>query len=152
MRFWLPATVVALVAGFAAASALGRAGTTTTLKGTVGPGYSISLTMGGKKVRTLKPGTYKFVIADRSSYHDFTLEQERGGRFERHLTSIAFTGTKTVTLTLRAGQWKFYCSAHPASMSGLVSVGTAAAPPPTTAATTTTSGYGGYGKGSGYGS
>jgi plastocyanin len=144
-------SVVALVAGLAAASALGRAGATVTLTGAVGPGYSISLMKDGKKVRSLKPGSYRLVIADRSSAHDFTIEQERGGRFERHLTGIAFTGTKTVTLSLRAGKWKFYCSAHEASMSGLVNVGTGAAPP-TTAATTTTSGYGGYGKGSNYGS
>ena len=151
MRLWLPLSVVALVAGLAAASALGRPGATITLNGTVGPAYSISLTKDGKKVRNLKPGSYRFVIADRSSSHDFTLEQEHGGTFERHLTGIAFTGTRTVTLTLRAGQWRFYCSAHRTSMSGLVNVGAAAAPPPATTSGTTTSGYGGYGKGSGYG-
>jgi len=38
-----------------------------------------------------------------------------------------------------AGQWKFYCSTHEASMPGLVNEG-GAAPAPTMAATTTTSG------------
>src|SRR4051794_7593134 len=156
MRVLLPLSVcaAALAAGFAAASALGRSAAPVTLKATVGPGYAISLTQSGRKVRTLKPGSYRIVVSDRSRYHDFTLEQESGGTFERHLTSVAFTGAKTVTLTLKAGRWKFYCSAHEPQMSGLVNVGAGAAPPPPAPATTTTDdGYGsGYGDGgAGYG-
>ena len=44
------------------------------LVGTVGPGYKITLTKGGKKVTRLKAGRYTFVIADKASIHDFMAE------------------------------------------------------------------------------
>jgi plastocyanin len=43
-----------------AGSALSSRSSTPTLTGTVGPGYTIHLTKGGKKVTSLKAGTYKF--------------------------------------------------------------------------------------------
>ena len=44
------------------------------VKGTVGPGFTISLTSGGKKVTSLKAGVrYRFEITDKSSAHDFRL-------------------------------------------------------------------------------
>ena len=53
----------------------------TTVMGKVGPGYTISLTIGGKKVTKLKAGVkYRFVVADRSEDHDFRL---RGPRDEQ---------------------------------------------------------------------
>jgi hypothetical protein len=42
------------------------------VNGSVGPGFTISLTSGGKKVTSLKAGTYRFVT-DRSAIHDFHL-------------------------------------------------------------------------------
>jgi hypothetical protein len=95
---------------------------TPTLKGTVGPGYTISLTMDGKKVKSLKRGTYKFVVADRSTFHNFTVEREKGGKFEKDLTSVAFTGNKTVTLKLGTGSWKYYCKVHEPMMYGFFKV------------------------------
>ncbi len=88
------------------------------LKGTVGPGFTITLTKSGKKVRTLRPGTYRFVIRDRSSAHNFVLEKERGGRFERELTDVSAVGTRTVTVKLTRGTWKFYCEPHESVMFG----------------------------------
>jgi plastocyanin len=73
-------------------------------------------------VKTLKAGKYTFVIHDRSPLHNFTLEQEKGGKFEKHLTGTGFSGTKTVTVTLKAGKWKYYCSIHQASMFGFFTV------------------------------
>ena len=90
----------------------------TKLKGTVGPKFTISLTKGGKTVKTLKPGAYTFVISDKASIHNFTLEQEKGGHFEKHLTTTPFVGTKTVTVTLKKGSWKYYCSVHESLMHG----------------------------------
>jgi hypothetical protein len=64
-----------LVLGAVAAAALaatgsGSAATAKTVNGTVGPGFTIGLTMQGKKVARLKAGTaYRFVIRDRSSIH-----------------------------------------------------------------------------------
>jgi plastocyanin len=115
--------VVAVAALAVAESAFGHSSSTPTLRGVVGPGYSISLKKAGKRVTTLKPGSYTFVISDKSSFHNFTLEQEKGGKFEKHLTSTAFKGTsKPVTIKLRRGKWKYYCSVHESQMFGFVSV------------------------------
>jgi hypothetical protein len=82
------------------------------LVGAVGPGYTISLKKGTAKVKTLKAGKYTFVITDKASIHNFTLEQEKGGKFEKTLTGTSFQGKKTVTVTLKKGKWKYYCSNH----------------------------------------
>jgi plastocyanin len=115
------------VAGIATAlvvagTALSQGQATHKLVGTVGPGYTIKLTKAGVKVKTLKAGTYKFAISDKSSLHNFTLEQEKGGKFEKHLTGTAFTGPKTVTVTLKPGKWKYYCSNHESMMFGFFAV------------------------------
>ena len=110
----------AVVALTAAGSTFSHNSSTPTLKGVVGPGYSIKLTKTGKKIQSLKAGTYKFVITDRSTYHNFTVEREKPSKpkLEKHLTGTAFTGTKTVELTLKPGSWSFYCSNHEAQMHG----------------------------------
>lgn len=89
--------------------------------GTVGPGFTISLKQGVKRtpVRTLKAGTYTFVIADKSPIHNFVVE---GPGVERDITTVSFVGTKTVTLKLRKGKYKFYCRPHESSMFGFVRV------------------------------
>ena len=71
------------------------------LNGTVGPGFTITLTKAGKKVTKLKAGKYTFVIADKASIHNFVLEQESGGKFEKDLTSVSQVGTKTVRLAMQ---------------------------------------------------
>jgi plastocyanin len=84
--------------------------------GTVGPGFTIGLTLAGKKVTTLKAGVpYRFTIRDRSSIHDFHL---RGPSVNRVLTGIDFTGTKTVVLRLKKGTYRFMCDPHAAFMHG----------------------------------
>ena len=88
------------------------------LVGSVGPGFTITLTSGGKKVTKLKAGTYTFVIADKASIHDFVLEQQTGGKFEKQLTSVPFVGTKTATVKLKKGKWKYYCAPHESAMFG----------------------------------
>jgi len=116
----LALAILAAVALTAAGTALSRTSSTPMLKGVVGPGYSIKLTKGGKKIESLKAGTYKFVISDRSTYHNFTVEREKPSKpkLEKHLTGTAFTGTKTVEMTLKPGSWSFYCSNHEAQMHG----------------------------------
>jgi plastocyanin len=88
------------------------------LTGTVGPGFTITLTKSGKKVKSLTAGTYKIVVKDLSSAHNFVLEKARGGKFEKSITSVAFTGKKTVTVKLTQGKWEFYCAPHEAQMRG----------------------------------
>ena len=114
----VPATAALVAAG----AAFSGSSTTPRLKGVVGPGFTISLKKAGRPVRTLRAGSYAFVISDKASIHNFTLEQETGGKFEKHLTSTAFMGTKTVTVKLRRGKWKFYCSVHESLMHGFFRV------------------------------
>jgi plastocyanin len=96
----------------------------TILKGTVGPGFTIKLTdASGHKVTKLKPGVYLFKVADNASIHNFVLERESGGTFEKAITSVGFVGTKTAVVTLKKGKWKFYCKPHESSMNGTFTVG-----------------------------
>jgi plastocyanin len=110
-----------LVLGAVAAAALaatgsGSAASVKTVNGAVGPGFTIGLTMQGKKVTKLKAGTaYRFVISDRSSIHDFHLS---GPRLNRVLTGVEFTGTKSFTLRLKKGSYRFVCDPHSGSMHG----------------------------------
>jgi len=111
--------VLVIAAALAAAgAAFSRSSATPTLKGVVGPGYTISLKKAGKKVKTLKAGKYKIVISDKSSIHNFTLEREKPSKphMEKHITATSFTGSKTLVWTLKAGSWRAYCSIHEALM------------------------------------
>lgn len=92
------------------------------LVGTVGPGFTIKLTSGGKKATKVKAGKYTFVIADKASIHNFVLERESGAKFEKQLTSVSFVGTKKVTVTLKKGKWKYYCAPHESMMFGFFTV------------------------------
>src|SRR3954470_47000 len=117
LRWITGAGAIVTVAAVLAAGALAHP-SATTLKGTVGPGFTISLTTGGKKVTSLKAGTYKIVVSDKASVHNFVLERESGGKFEKDITSVPFVGTKTFTVKLAAGKWKYYCAPHESGMSG----------------------------------
>jgi hypothetical protein len=113
-----------LAPGLAAAVFLVPAqASTPKLIGTVGPGYTITLKKGTAKVKTLKAGKYTFVVTDKSSIHNFTVEREKGGpKIEKTLTDTSFQGKKTVTVTLKKGSWKFYCSIHEPQMFGFFKV------------------------------
>jgi hypothetical protein len=113
-----------LAPGLAAAVFLVPAqASTPKLIGTVGPGYTITLKKGTAKVKTLKAGKYTFVITDKASIHNFTIEREKGGpKIEKTLTGTSFQGKKTVTVTLKKGSWKFYCSIHEPQMFGFFKV------------------------------
>jgi len=116
----LALAVLAVTALVVAGGAFSRSTATPTLKGVVGPGFTIKLTKGGKRVKTLKAGKYKFVVSDKSSIHNFTVEREKPSKpkIEKHITSTPFTGSKTVVMTLKPGKWSFYCSVHEAEMHG----------------------------------
>jgi plastocyanin len=82
------------------------------LKGTIGPGYTISLKNAqGKRVTTLKHGKYTFVVQDKSNIHNFTLNGP--GVKNKMITGTSFVGPKTVTVTLKAGKYRYYCTVHP---------------------------------------
>jgi plastocyanin len=107
-----------LVAGaaLAASTTASAAPASQVVKGTVGPGFTITLTLSGKKVTKLKAGTrYRFVISDRADIHDFHLS---GPGFDRVLTSVGFTGMKSFVLRLKKGTYRFFCDPHSGIMHG----------------------------------
>jgi hypothetical protein len=83
--------------------------------GTVGPGETIGLTSKGKKVKSLKAGSYRFVIRDRSDEHDFRLV---GPGTSKVLTGVGFMGTKSVVVKLKKGSYRFFCAPHADDMHG----------------------------------
>ena len=105
-----------VLAAFALAAAAPAAAAPPKLVGTVGPGFTISLTLKGKAVRTLKAGTYRLVVRDKAAIHSFAMDGPRG--FAKDFTSVPFTGTKTFTLKLTRGSWTFYCPPHEPQMFG----------------------------------
>lgn len=86
----------------------------TRLVATVGPGFTISLTRNGKRVRRLKPGPYAIVVRDRARAHNFHLT----GRGLSRKTGVAFRGTRTWKVTLRRGTYRFVCDPHRRTMRG----------------------------------
>jgi plastocyanin len=110
----------AIAAAALATAGSGTAASAKTVTGTVGPGFTIGLALGSKKVTKLKAGTaYRFVIRDRSSIHDF---HPSGPGFSRVLTSVEFTGTKSFVLRLKKGSYRFVCDPHSGIMHGRFSV------------------------------
>ena len=95
----------------------------TTLRATVGPGFTITLTKNGTRVTRLAPGMYRIVISDRSTIHNFKPEKS-GGAFERTMTSVGFKGLRTQTVRLTNGRWEYYCTPHERTMKGHFTVGT----------------------------
>ena len=109
--------VASLAAALAVAAAAPAARTASpTLIGTVGPGFTITLKMNNKVVKTLKAGTYTLVINDKASIHAFSLDGPNG--FAKDFTTVPFVGTKTFTVTLKPGAYKYYCPPHEPSMFG----------------------------------
>jgi plastocyanin len=101
---------IAALAGLAAlATALPAAAATPTFNGTVGPGFTIKLAK-----KPTKAGKAKFVVADKSSIHNFHLS----GPGVNVKTSVGATGNKTFTVTLKKGTYKFVCDPHASAMKG----------------------------------
>ncbi len=96
------------VPGLAAAAARNN-----TLIGTVGPGFTITMSK-----TTVKAGTYAVVIHDKSNIHNFHLT----GPGVNKLTSTPWVGTKTWTVKLNKGTYRFVCDPHATSMKGVLRV------------------------------
>jgi len=111
-----PLLTMALVTVVTASLASASLASTPKLTGTVGPGFTITLAQGGKKVTKLKAGKYTLVVNDKSSMHSYGLDGPNG--FAKDFTSVSFKGTKTFTVTLKAGKYKFYCTPHESTMFG----------------------------------
>ena len=82
------------------------------LTGTVGPGFTITLKKGTSKVTRLKPGKYTIVVKDLASKHNFHL---KGPGVDKK-TSTPGKGTKTWTVTLKKGTYRYVCVPHASVM------------------------------------
>ena len=106
--------LTAVVAGALALSAPSQAALPK-LTGTVGPGFTIKLNRLGKKVTSVKAGTYSITVSDKSNIHNFRLV---GPGVNKEITSISFVGTKTVVVKLKKGTYRFVCDPHASIMKG----------------------------------
>src|SRR5512143_3084250 len=84
-RLQLALTTLALAAA-ALVPAASASHSATTVTGTVGPGFTITLTQGGKKVTKLPAGKVTFVINDKATIHNFELDGPNG--FAKKLTDV----------------------------------------------------------------
>lgn len=115
-RAALGAAVLATAVSLLVLAATAGAAVHPKLIGVVGENdaYKITLTSGGKLVKTLKAGTYTLVLHDDSAIHNYELDGPHGKSWR--FTTVPFVGTKTMTLTLTAGTYKAYCAPHEAIM------------------------------------
>jgi plastocyanin len=102
-------TVLTVTVAAALALALPALAATPTFKGTVGPGFTITMAK-----KPTKAGKIKLVIADLATDHNFHLT----GPGVNVSTSVAAKGTKTFTITLKKGTYKFVCDPHASFMKG----------------------------------
>ncbi len=121
MRRLAPVTV-ALLLVLAVLSLPGRSpavARATVLRGTVGPGFTITLkTAQGKLIKTLKAGTYMIRINDLSPIHDFHLF----GPGVNEKTSVQNMGSVTWTVRLTPGLYSYRCDPHRTIMHGSFTV------------------------------
>jgi len=94
--------IAALVTALAAA--LPAVAATPVFKGTVGPGFTISMASKPKVA-----GKTKLVISDKADTHNFHLT----GPGVNVKTSVPAEGITTFTVTLKKGTYKFICDPHP---------------------------------------
>ncbi len=96
-------------------------GTTTTpavgstLQGSVGPGFVISLTtQDGEDVTTLAPGSYTIEVDDMATSHNFHLT----GPGVDESTEVSEEEKETFQVDLQPGTYTFVCDPHSSSMNG----------------------------------
>jgi plastocyanin len=109
----LGTTLAAIAAALAVPSLAPAATQNNKLIGTDGPGFTITMSK-----KTVKAGTYTIVINDKSNLHNFHLT----GPGVNKVTSTPWVGTKTWTVKLKKGTYKFVCDPHAAIMKGVLRV------------------------------
>jgi plastocyanin len=83
------------------------------LTGVDGPGFTITISK-----KTVKAGTYRIVIRDRSAIHNFHLI----GPGVNKKTSVAAVKTYIWTVKLKKGTYKYVCDPHATIMKGTLKV------------------------------
>jgi hypothetical protein len=99
----------------AAATTEGGSGDGTTLNGSVGPGFDISL----DGTDGLTAGSYKLVVNDQSTAHNFHLT----GPGVDISTEVGAEGEKSFDIELQTGEYTFQCDPHASQMNGSFTVG-----------------------------
>ncbi|MBK8958710.1 MAG: hypothetical protein IPM80_09795 [Proteobacteria bacterium] len=74
----------------------------------VGPGFTITLKKAGKRVVTLKRGSYAVTVRDRASDHNFRLV----GPGVNRATQVARVETRSWAVTLKPGTYTYLCDPH----------------------------------------
>ena len=97
----------AVVAALIAVPAYAKSGAVR-LTGETGPGFSIDVEKAGKDLKTIKAGTYKIKVEDKSSIHNFHLF----GPGLNKKTTVPFTGETTWTIKLKPGKYTYQCDIH----------------------------------------
>ena len=115
LRGFLALAALAVAAAALSTGAFAQHRATPILTGTDGPGYTIALKMKGKTVKTLKAGTYKITVNDKSNIHDFHL---KGPGVNKVITTTPFKGMKSVTVKLKKGKYTYVCDPHATAMHG----------------------------------
>ena len=105
--------LAAAVGALALVTALPAAAATPTFQGTVGPGFTITMSK-----KPTKAGKIKLVVSDKSSIHNFRLK----GPGVNVATSVPVVGSKTFTVTLKKGKYTFVCDPHATSMKGFFTI------------------------------
>jgi hypothetical protein len=94
----------------------GSSGGGTTLNGSVGPGFEISL----DGTDGISAGDYTLVVNDQSSAHNLHLTGPGGVDVS---TDVGEEGEQTFQVTLEPGEYRFVCDPHASSMNGTFAVG-----------------------------
>ena len=85
------------------------------LKGEVYPNYKIEfVNRADAKVKTVKAGTKRIKIEDKSSIHNFHLK----GPGVNKSTSVGFVGERLWTVKLKPGKYSYWCDPHSSMMRG----------------------------------
>jgi plastocyanin len=87
-----------------------------TLNGSVGPGFSISL----DGTDGITAGDYTIAVNDQSAEHNFHLTGPGGVDVT---TSVPEEGEQSFEVTLEPGEYTFVCDPHAAQMNGSFTVG-----------------------------
>jgi plastocyanin len=110
MRRSILLTLAALsaVAALAVASVVQAAPAAKKLSGTVGPGFTISVSK-----KSVKAGTYNITVNDKSNIHNWHIT----GPGVNKSTSVSGTGTTTFkNVKLKKGTYTIVCDPHASSM------------------------------------
>jgi hypothetical protein len=110
MRYLLRIAVAIVASLGIAVPAYASHASATKLDGTTSAAGAVSLDMAGKKVTTLKPGTYSLTVSDKARKFEFRLS---GPGMSKTITSTTFVGSKTEKVKLENGTYTFESSSKP---------------------------------------